>query len=289
MLHNSVNDFVQGCYDYILAAIKVRMEGTSTEQWSVPLDAQHRAGITCNRNDDSVIITVCRRTLNNEDSKYSMMGENLLRNSFETRLGAGLIGGIMPLAGICLSWPLFGASDENSLRAAVNTMLQKLRRAENPSDSECQSLPFVTDDARHMAGDTGRAECDLSRLAQSCGLAVLPHGIRHFELLFDDLPIRIMLHPSNRLLIIDFFLHDAMNLRGNMRRAFINTALLINQTTLRGNVFVIGLDSRNFVTATCRIALSRMDDDFWPVWLKYQMKRALEIRVLIKKLSVWKE
>ncbi|MNT43967.1 hypothetical protein D3C72_1804660 [compost metagenome] len=77
-----------------------------------------------------------------------------------------------------------------------------------------------------------------------------------------------------------------MAVQGSLRRAVIKGALLINQNALRGNAFAIGLDSRDFVTATGRIALDRLDDDIWPRWLQYQVTQALDTRALVQRLAL---
>ncbi|MFY2027239.1 hypothetical protein ACOTDE_25810 [Achromobacter xylosoxidans] len=88
------------------------------------------------------------------------------------------------------------------------------------------------------------------------------------------------------MLLTDFFLHDAAALQGALRRAVIKSALLINQNALRGHAYVVGLDSRQFITATGRIALTSLDDDTWPRWLQYQVAQASDTRALVRNLAL---
>ncbi len=286
MAHNSISDIAQAAAEYTHAAFHPPADGAPPAQWAVPLDDQRRLGMAANPNDGSVILTAWQRAFNDAPDADDLLGESLLRSGFETRLGAGLIGGITPELGASLSLPLYAPCDAQPLQAAAEVLLRELDRAENAPGDDPEALPVVPADARAMLGDAQRAERDLSRLAQGCGLDALPPGARHFDLLFEDLPGRVTLHPSNRLLIVDFFLHDAVALQGSLRRAVIKTALLINQNALRGHALVVGLDSRDFVTTTGRIALDRLDDDIWPRWLQYQVTQALETRGLVKSLSL---
>ncbi|SEJ51498.1 hypothetical protein [Achromobacter sp. NFACC18-2] len=286
MAHNPISDIAQAAAEYTHAAFNSPADGAPPAQWAAPLDDQHRLGMAINPNDGSVVLTAWRRGFNDAPDTDDLAGEALLRTSFDTRLGAGLIGGIAPELGASLSLPLYAACDAPPLQAAADALLRELDRMESAPADDAAPLPVVPADARAVLGDALRAERDLARLAQSCGVDALPAGARHFDVLFDDLPGRVTLHPSNRLLIVDFFVHDAVALQGSLRRAVIKSALLINQNALRGHAFVVGLDSRDFVTTTGRIALERLDDDIWPRWLQYQVTQALETRGLVKSLSL---
>lgn len=286
MAHNSISDIAQAAAEYTHAAFHPPVDGAPPAQWAVPLDDQHRLGMAANPNDGSVILSAWRRAFNDAPDTDDLLGEALLRRGFETRLGAGLIGGVTPELGASLSLPLYAPCDAQPLQDAADALLRELDRVDGAAGDEPDALPVVPADARALLGDAQQAERDLSRLAQSCGLDALPAGSRHFDLLFDDLPGRVTLHPSNRLLVVDFFVHDAVALQGSLRRAVIKSALLINQNALRGHAFVVGLDSRDFVTTTGRIALDRLDDDLWPRWLQYQVTQALDTRGLVQSLSL---
>jgi hypothetical protein len=286
MAHNSISDIAQAAAEYTHAAFHPTGDAAPPAQWAVPLDDQHQLGMAINPQDGSVVLTAWRRAFNDAVDVDDLLGEALLRRGFDTRMGAGLIGGITPELGASLSLPLYAACDAQPLQAAADALLRELDRMESAPGSDADAMPIVPADARGVLGDAQRAERDLSRLAQSCGLAALPAGSRQFDLLFDDLPGRITLHPSNRLILADFFLHDAVALQGSLRRAVIKSALLINQAALRGHAYVVGLDSRDFVTATGRIAVDRLDDDIWPRWLQYQVTQALDTRALVKNLSL---
>ncbi|MFJ3463716.1 hypothetical protein [Achromobacter spanius] len=286
MAHNPISDIAQAAAEYTHAAFHPPADGAPPAQWAAPLDDQHRLGMSINPTDGSVVLTAWRRAFNDAPDTDDLAGEALLRTSFDTRLGAGLIGGITPELGASLSLPLYAPCDAHPLHAAADALLRELYRMDSAPADDADPLPAVPADARALLDDAQRAERDLARMAQSCGLEALPSGARHFDLLFDDLPGRITLHPSNRLLIADFFVHDAVALQGSLRRAVIKSALLINQNALRGHAFVMGLDSRDFVTTTGRIALDRLDDDIWPRWLQYQVTQALEARGLVKRLSL---
>ena len=236
-----------------------------------------------NAYDGSVVLTAWRHAFNDAPGFDDPQGEALLRRGFDTRLGAGLIGGISPELGPSLSIALYSPCDAQALHDTADALLRELDRLERPlahDPSSASALP------RGPQGDARQAEHDLARLARACGLDALPIGARQFDLLFDDLPGRITLHPSNRLLLTDFFLHDAAALQGALRRAVIKSALLINQNALRGHAYVVGLDSRQFITATGRVALTSLDDDTWPRWLQYQVAQASDTRALVRNLAL---
>jgi len=286
MAHNSISDVAQAAAEYMQAAFQPPADDAPPAQWAVPLDDQHQLGMTANPNEGSVILTAWRRAFNDAPDTDDLLGEALLRRGYDTRLGAGLIGGITPELGVSLSLPLYAPCDAQALHAATDALLRELDRVDSTTADNPETLPAVPADARAVRGDARQAERDLSRLAQSCGLDALPAGTGHFDLLFDDLPGRVTLHPANRLLVADFFVHDAVTLLGRLRRAVVKSALLINQNALRGHAFVVGLDSRDFVTTSGRIALDRLDDDIWPRWLQYQVTQALETRGLVRSLSL---
>lgn len=286
MAHNSISDIAQAAAEYTHAVFHPAGGTPPPAQWAVPLDDQRHLGMTFNPNEGCAILTAWRRAFHDAPDTDDVLGEALLRRGFDTRLGAGLIGGISPELGASLSLPLYAACDAQPLHDAADALLRELDLMERAPGEAAERLPVAPADARAMLGDAQRAERDLSRLAQSCGLDALPAGSRQFDLLFDDLPGRITLHPSNRLAVADFYLHDAVAVQGSLRRAVIKSALLINQNALRGNAFAVGLDSRDFVATTARIALDRLDDDIWPRWLQYQVTQALDTRALVRSLSL---
>ena len=286
MAHNSIYDIAQAAAEYTRAVFQPAGDASPPAQWAVPLDDQRQLGMAANPNEGSVVLTAWRRAFQDAPDTDDLPGEALLRRTFDTRMGAGLVGGITPELGVSLSLPLYAACEAQALQDAAQALLRELDLSEDAPDEAAQTLPPVSADARAQLGDAQRAERDLSRLAQSCGLDALPAGARQFDLLFDDLPGRITLHPSNRYIVADFYLHDAVTLQGNLRRAAIKAALLINQNALRGNAFAIGLDSRDFLAVTGRIALDRLDDDIWPRWLQYQVTQALDTRALVRNLSL---
>ena len=286
MAHNSISDIAQAAAEYTRAVVHPAGYAPPPAQWAVPLDDQRQLGMATNPNEGSVVLTAWRRAFQDAPDTDDLLGDTLLRRTFDTRMGAGLVGGITPELGVSLSVPLYAACDAQPLQDAAEALLRELDQMEDAPGEAADALPLLPADARALPGDAQRAERDLARLAQSCGLDALPAGARQFDLLFDDLPGRITLHPSNRLIVADFYLHDAVAVQGSLRRAVIKGALLINQNALRGNAFAIGLDSRDFVTATGRIALDRLDDDIWPRWLQYQVTQALDTRALVQRLAL---
>ncbi|WP_395757352.1 hypothetical protein [Achromobacter sp. EB05] len=281
MAHNSLSDFARAAAQYAQAHV----DSSDTEQpaqWAVPLDDHHQLGMTRNAQDGSVVLTAWRHAFNDAPGFDDPQGEALLRRSFDTRLGAGLIGGISPELGPSLSLPLYAACDTQALHDIADALLRELDRLARPDPDATPPATLP----RGPQGDARQAERDLARLAQACGLDTLPSGARQFDLLFDDLPGRVTLHPDNQRLLTDFFVHDAATLQGSLRRAVIKGALLINQNALLGHAYVMGLDSRQFVTGTGRIALHRLDDDTWPRWLQYQVAQAQDTRALVRDLAL---
>ncbi|GAB1845451.1 hypothetical protein MyNCGM683_02730 [Achromobacter xylosoxidans] len=114
---------------------------------------------------------------------------------------------------------------------------------------------------------------------------MLPTGARQFDLPHGDLTCRVKLHPSNHQLLADFFVYDAAPLRASLRRSVVESALFINQNMLRGHSYLMGMDSRQFIIVTGRIALADLDDDTWLRWLQYQLAQARDTRALIEGLA----
>lgn len=282
MAQNSLSDIAQAAAQYAHAHFHAGDTQTPA-QWSVPVDEHHQIGMTRNAHDGSIVFSAWRHAFGDAPGFDDPQGEALLRRSFDTRLAAGLIGGISPELGPCLSLPLFAACDAQALHDIAEYLLRTLDHLQH---DEPQATPSAPPLPRGPQGDARQAERDLARLALACGLEALPAGARQFDLLFDDLPGRVTLHPGNRLLVTDFFLHDGAALQGSLRRAVIKSALLINQNALRGHAYVAALDSRQFFTATGRIALERLDDDTWPRWLQYQVTQALDTRALVRGLAL---
>ncbi|MEB6663265.1 hypothetical protein ACOTF1_25415 [Achromobacter ruhlandii] len=281
MAHNSLTDIARAAAEYAQAHFQAG-DTEQPAQWAVPLDDHHQLGMARNAHDGSVVLTAWRLAFNDAPGFDDPQGEALLRRSFDTRLGAGLIGGISPELGPSLSLPLYAACDAQALHDIAEALLRELERLAGPAPDDAPPAPLP----RGPQGDARQAERDLARLARACGRDALPAGARQFDLLFDDLPGRVTLHPDNRRLLTDFFLHDAAVLHGSLRRAVIKSALLVNQNALRGHAYVVGLDSRQFVTGTGRIALDRLDDDTWPRWLQYQLAQARDTRALVRDLAL---
>ncbi|MFY1843670.1 hypothetical protein ACOTB7_26945 [Achromobacter xylosoxidans] len=282
MAQNSLFDIAQAAAQYTHAHFHSN-DTQQPAQWAAPVDDHHQVGMARNAYDGSVVLTAWRHAFNDAPGFDDPQGEALLRRGFDTRLGAGLIGGISPELGPSLSIALYSPCDAQALHDTADALLRELDRLERPLAHDTSSASALP---RGPQGDARQAEHDLARLARACGLDALPIGARQFDLLFDDLPGRITLHPSNRLLLADFFLHDAAALQGALRRAVIKSALLINQNALRGHAYVVGLDSRQFITATGRIALTSLDDDTWPRWLQYQVAQASDTRALVRNLAL---
>ncbi|MGE4437593.1 hypothetical protein [Achromobacter sp.] len=282
MALNSLFDIAQAAAQYTDAHFHAG-DTQSPAQWAVPLDEHHQIGMTRNAQDGSVVLSAWRHAFGDAPGFDDPQGEALLRRSFDTRLAAGLIGGISPELGPSLSLPLFAPCDAQALHDIAEHLLRTLDSLHHDAPQTAPSIPPLP---RGPQGDARQAERDLARLARACGLETLPAGARQFDLLFDDLPGRVTLHPSNRLLVTDFFLHDAAALQGSLRRAVIKSALLINQNALRGHAYAVGLDSRQFITATGRIALERLDEETWPRWLQYQVTQALDTRALVRGLAL---
>ncbi|MGE8658734.1 MAG: hypothetical protein ACN6O8_18485 [Achromobacter sp.] len=282
MAHNSLFDIAQAAAQYTHAHFHDG-DTQSPAQWTVPVDEHHQIGMTRNAHDGSIVLTAWRHAFNDAPGFDDIQGEALLRRGFDSRLGASLIGGISPELGPSLSVPLYAACDAQTLHDTADHLLRALDHlARNEPDAPSATAPWP----RGPRGDARQAERDLARLAQACGLETLPAGARQFALLFDDLPGRVTLHAANRLLLVDFFLHDAAAVQGTLRRAIIKSALLINQNALRGHAYQVGLDSRQFLTASGRIALDRLDDAAWPRWLQYLLAQASDTRALVRGLAL---
>ena len=275
--HNAIVDVAQAAAAYTQSYFQ---QVEQPVQWTVPLDENHQLGMIGNTHDGSVVLTVWRQTVNDRQDHA------LMRATFDSRFGAGLVGGISTAFGHSLSVPLYAASEAHALAAAVDYLRRELDRVAWPASAGTPVMPALAGDARSLSGDARQAERDLARLADACGLGTLPAGARQFDLLFDDLPGRITLHPSNCLLLADFFLYDAAVLQGPLRQAVSKSALLINQTALGGHACAVGMDSREFITSTGRILLDRLDDAIWPRWLQHQVTQARDTRDLVKRLSL---
>ncbi|MBJ7262312.1 MAG: hypothetical protein JHC61_00600, partial [Burkholderiaceae bacterium] len=184
---------------------------------------------------------------------------------------------------LSLSLPLYEASSPAALQTAAEYLLQMLDHLD--SQDAIAAMPDIEGDALHILGDHTEASLGFERLARACNVESSALEQRNFDLLFGDLPGRVTLHPTDRLVLVDFFLYDAVLLQGSLRRIVIKSLLDLNQAMLYGHAFAVGLDNRDFVTSTGRIRLDRLDDDIWLRWLQYQVEQALATRDLIERLS----
>lgn len=194
--------------------------------------------------------------------------EALMRRTFDTRLDNGFVGCIRPDLGLGMSVPLYASYDSQRLNVAIEHLLRDLDGASHPLANQAPSVLLPITDASTSQADAWSAEKALTTLAQACGHTDLP------------------LHPSNRLLVADFFLNDAATTSGALRRAVVKSALVINQAALHGHVDAVGLDSRDFVVGTGRLALDRLTENFWPRGVQYQVSQARDTQSLIKRLAM---
>ena len=283
---NSIADIANAAAEQLDIHFHGADDSQQPVQWAVPLDSQHQVGMTINAHDGCMIFSVWRRSFNNKPDVVNAQDEALLRRGFNTRLGAGLIGGSTAELGHSLNLPLYGACDVHALQYTIEILARELDRLEREPGSRAPALPPFASDARYQLGNAAHAEHVLARFAQSCGVDAMPPGTRQFDVLFDDLPGRIKLHPSARLLLADFFIHDLAMLQGAMRHVIVKSALLINQAALRGRSYVVSLDSRDFLVGTGRILLEGLNDELFSHWLQYQVMQALDMRALVKRLSL---
>lgn len=283
MKNNSVSDFAQAAAQYAQTHFEAADTASQPDQWAAPVDDDQTLGMRRNPSDGGVLLTAWRRPSHDDLGMDDVRGEALLRHTFYTRLGAGLLGGISHPTGVSLSLPLYGTSSAAALQTAAEHLLQVLDRLD--SQDAMAVMPDVEGDARYILGDPTEARSGFERLARACNVVPSALQQRSFDLLFGDLPGRVTLHPADRLVLVDFFLYDAVLLQGSLRRIVIKSLLDINQAMLDGHAFAVGLDSRDFVTSTGRLRLDRLDDAIWPSWLRYQVEQALATRALIKHLS----
>ncbi len=101
-----------------------------------------------------------------------------------------------------------------------------------------------------------------------------------------DLPTRIHLHPDQKKVVIQCFVHDLSFLTGLLRQQVIDTALRINYLGLRGRHFSIGLDSRDFLTVTSTRSLSELDPESLIESLSFLTDQAHRIRDLIQHVTL---
>lgn len=283
---NSINEVANAAAEQLEIHLQGVEDSEQPAQWVVPLDDQHHVGMTFNAHDGGIVLSVWRRFFKNESDLLDTHDEALLRRGFSTRLGPGLIGGMTAEFGYSFNLPLYGACDAHALGHAIEILVRELHRLEREPGSQAPALSPLASDACHRLGDTAHAERVLARFAKSCGVEALSTGAHQFDLLFDDLPGRITLHPDARLLIADFFIHDLAMLHGAMRHVIAKSALLINQAALRGRSYVVSLDNRDFIVGTGRILLEGLNDELISQWLHYQVLQAMDIRALIKRLSL---
>lgn len=282
MRNNSISDFARAAAEYVQAYF----ESAGSElpaQWAAPVDDDRSLGMRRNGKDGSLLLTAWQRFPFDDTSMDDVQGDALLRYTFDTRLGAGLLGGISHTSGLSLSLSLYKPSEAAALQTAAEYLLQILGQL--GSQSARPTMPNIQGDARHTLGDDQHARMAFERIARACNVAPSSLQQRSFDLLFGDLPGRVTLHPANRLVLVDFFLYDAILLQGSLRRIVIKSLLEINQAMLDGHAFALGLDNRDFVASTGRLELDRLDDDIWPRWLQYQVEQALATRDLIRRLS----
>ncbi|MBJ7265187.1 MAG: hypothetical protein JHC61_16405 [Burkholderiaceae bacterium] len=285
-MQNSIFDVAQAAAEYTEAIFTGNPlpSASPPSRWVVPVDAFRSLGMRRQRTHGSLLLSAWVRQHDDDPSYDDKTGEALLRHTFDTRLGAGLVGGISHSLGLSLNLPLYAVSAASALETAADYLFRLIALPTQPYVSAV--MPAVSGDSRDVLGENFRAEVEFERLAQSCGVTALPPGVRSFDLLFDDLPGRVTLHPANRLVLVDFFLHDAVLLLGTLRRMVIKCALEINEAALNGHTFAVGLDSRDFVTTTARITLDGSDEDDWPRWLQYQVEQARAVRDLVRLVAL---
>lgn len=127
----------------------------------------------------------------------------------------------------------------------------------------------------------------LQHIAEVTGNAVELSAPNAFELLMPgDLPVRVTVHPGGEQLVIDLFVYNAVMLTGALRANVLQSALLINNTALRGRRFAVGLDNRDFVLLTSALPLGAGTADSFADAMEYLAAQAIRVRELIEQVTL---
>lgn len=282
---NVISEIASAAAEYIHTCLSGHLNDEPA-QWMAPIDDRHHAGMAFNAKESCLYLTVSREmncSVVDFDPGY---GAALLRLGFSTRLGSGLVPGISQDLGATLSLPVYTECDAVHLEAAVEFLMRELERLEDGPEDE-RVFPSLQDAMYVGTADASpQARQMFERLAASCGIDTLAGDARYFDVLFDDLPGRISLHPLNRHVVADFFLADTDSMDDMQSPVVIRNALSINQQTFAGLSYSIGLHGERILASTGRRALDMLDEDAWVGWLHYQVTQANDTRALIHQLGM---
>lgn len=254
--------------------------------WRVQVDDNRHVGMSFNPKEYHPYLIVGRAAADSHAGLDLKYGASLLRHGFSTRFGTGLIAGASQALGVGLNMPIYTECDASYLEEAIVFLARELDRLEGGADIGT-AFPRLQDTMYMGEADASAGvRRDFERLAASCGIEMQPGDMLHFEVLFGDLPGRISLHPLNRHVIADFFLADARGMDDLQYQEIIKNALLINQQSLLGHSYSIGLADTRLIACTGRRALEKLDDDAWPAWLQYHVAQARSTRALIHKVGM---
>lgn len=143
-------------------------------------------------------------------------------------------------------------------------------------------------DANLTAPPLAFDNAEFQRLVESLGNDLVPSSPRSFDLVLEeqDLTVRVALHPDDQTVVATLYVQDITVLVGGVRRAVVNSLLLLNHSGLQGRHFFIGLDNRDFVSVFAHEKLTLLDADSFLDWLSYLVRQSVRVRELIQNLSL---
>lgn len=271
-------------------------EGAEQTPWHAKLDDSQQAGMSTNIHRKTVLLHCWQGLAQPIEALPDAALDPLLRYTFDDRLDDIRVAVFDTDLGIGLAMPVWRPDESNAYLQAFEGLSADLAgwhallEDDDPPDWDQVTLPrsdivSLSGSARAGSAEPLLARQKLAAIASCCGFDPLPPGRAFFELLFEDLPVRVSLHPAGNLVTVDMFLHDASILQGQLRRAVMAAALQLNRAGIHGVPLALGLDRRHFLVASAYAPVAEMPEVFLP-WLQYLVEQGFAMRQLVRTIAM---
>jgi len=203
---------------------------------------------------------------------HPLFQERLLRYGYYSRTADYLVAMLDEFRGAGLSMPIYSDSDDGILSTIrylqkdLHTLL--IRPAPDSIYESPDSLPeniflsAATPRLNHKKFYDIKIESALIQIACQCGIEDMPLDKKYFELVFDDLFVRVQAHSSLPCLLFDFFLKDASPIYGTMRQSLFGAMLQLNQNSFTMGSLALSLDNRDFIVGSGLMSLPDAENNF---------------------------
>ncbi len=264
--------------------------------WLAEINGSQWGGMMVNTHRNTVLLSYWQPLTQTLQSLPDSALDPLLRYTFDNRQDDIRVAVLDTDLGVGLTLPVWRPDDAGAYTQAFEAMATDLASWQNQlavegeTDWDAAQLthsatPSLTGSSQTVQADPALARQKLATMADICGLEPLPTDQNFFELLFDDLPVRVSLHPANHLATVDLYLYDASVLQGLLRRAVMGAALQLNRAGVQGIPLAIGLDRRHFMVASAYAPITDMPELLLP-WLQYLVEQSFSIRQLIRTIAM---